>query len=83
MSYFANKSGSGSSIVSSGYQIPVSGAVDGVNATFVWALAPNAIIIDGVIMQKNTNGTPSVENWTGTTTTILATAPNGDIFAVA
>lgn len=64
----------------SAFQAPSSGAVNGSNATFVWATAPNVIIVDGGrAMQKvSTDGTV---NWTGTTTTVLSVAPNFDIFS--
>lgn len=67
---------------SSGYQQPSSGVVDGSNQTFVWATAPNVIVVDqGRPMQKvSSDGTV---NWTGTTTTTLTIAPNFDIFAVS
>ena len=65
-----------------GFQIPVSGAVNGTNQTYVWTTAPNVISVDnGRIMQKvSSDGTV---NWTGTTTTVLTIAPNWDIFAIA
>lgn len=60
------------------FQIPT-GAL-GQN-TFIWAAAPNAIVVDGVTYQKeNQDGTI---NWTGTTTTVLTFAPSSSIFAVA
>lgn len=67
---------------SSGFQQPTSGAVNGSNATFVWASAPNVIVVDqGRTMQQvSSDGTV---NWTGTTTTVLTIAPNFDIFATA
>lgn len=68
----------------SGYQTPVSGVIDGVNATFTWATAPKAIVVDqGRTMQKVNSAPDSNINWTGTTTTILQIPPNRDIFAVA
>lgn len=62
---------------SSGYQAPLTGGLTGTNT---WAVAPNVIVVDqGRAMQKvSTDGTV---NWTGTTTTILAVAPNYDIFS--
>lgn len=67
---------------SSGYQAVTGGAVDGSNAVFTWATAPKVIVVDqGRPMQKvSSDGTV---NWTGTTTTTLAVAPNFDIFATA
>lgn len=74
--------GASTSTSTSGYQAPLSGIVNGVNQTFVWATAPNVIIVDqGRAMQK-TNSDLSV-NWTGTTTTILTIAPTFDIYATA
>lgn len=71
---------------SSGWQNPISGIVNGVNTTFVWAKAPNVIAVDyGNIIEKvdyNGLGTGST-NWTGTTTTILSVAPNQNIYAIA
>jgi hypothetical protein len=65
----------------SGYQTPISGVVNGSNKTFVWAVAPNVIVVDGVpINAISSDGSP---NWTGTTTTVLTIAPNNNIFATA
>ncbi len=65
-----------------GFQQPVSGAIDGSNKIFVWAVAPNAISVDGGrIIQKVSSDT--TVNWTGTTTTTLAVAPNFDVFGLA
>lgn len=60
---------------------PISGAVNGTNQTFVFAVAPTAIVVDqGRTMQKvSSDGTV---NWTGTTTVVLAVAPVSDIFAL-
>jgi len=68
----------------SSFQVPISGIIDGVNTVFVWATAPNALVVDqGRAMQK-TNSSPDLNpNWTGTTTTTLQVAPNFDIFAIA
>lgn len=71
---------------SSGFQQPTSGAVDGSNATFVWTKSPNVIVVDqGRPMQRiSSDGTV---NWTvsgsGPYTTVLAVAPNYDVFATA
>lgn len=66
----------------SGYQAVSSGVVDGSNAIFEWATAPNSIVVDqGRVMQKTSSD--GTVNWTGTTTTTLTVAPNFDIFAVA
>lgn len=74
--------GGGSSSSSSGFQQPTSGAVNGINQVFTWATAPSVIVVDqGRPMQRvSSDGTV---NWTGSTTTTLAVAPNYDIFAVA
>lgn len=66
----------------SGYQAVTGGAVNGTNQVFTWSTAPNVIVVDqGRPMQKvSSDGTV---NWTGTTTTTLAVAPNFDIFASA
>ncbi len=66
----------------SGFQQPLSGAVNGTNAVFVWATAPNALIVDESrsIQKVSSDTTP---NWTGTTTTTLTIPPNFDIYAVA
>lgn len=74
----------GGSSGGSGFQRPISGVVDGVNQTFVWATAPNAITTDeGRSFQKiqydGMGGTNA--NWSGTTTTVLTVAPNFDIFS--
>jgi hypothetical protein len=62
-----------------------SGAINGSNKVFVFASAPNVIVADGVPYQKTTNQTPTVANWTGTTSITLNSAvvpaPNNDIFA--
>lgn len=65
----------------SGYQIPVSGNVDGMNQTFTFATAPTVIVVDqGRVMQRvSSDGNI---NWTGTTTIVLQVAPNFDIFGL-
>ncbi len=64
-----------------GYQQPTSGAIDGSNTVFAFATAPNAIVVDGVSLQKVAADT--TVNWTGTTTITLSVAPNFDIYGVA
>lgn len=56
------------------------GTVNGTNRTFVFGTAPQVVILDnGNIMNKvSSDGTI---NWTGTTTIVLAQAPNFNIFA--
>lgn len=64
-----------------GYQSALSGLVDGSNTVFTWATAPNALMVDGVMVRKvASDGTT---NWTGTTTTTLSVAPNYDIAGIA
>lgn len=65
----------------SGFQQPTSGAINGSNQTFIFALPPNAISVDqGRVMQKvSSDGTI---NWTGTTTVVLTIAPTFDVFGV-
>lgn len=69
---------SGSGLV--GFQQPT-GTVNGVNTTFIFTNAPNAIVIDGVTKQKV--GSDGTINWTGTTTVVLSVPPAFDIFSVA
>ena len=69
---------------SSGFQLPLSGAVNGSNQTYTWTTAPNAIVVDGVpYIATSQDGTV---NWTisgisGLTTTLVNIAPNGSIFS--
>ncbi len=58
------------------------GAVDGVNLIYVYAVAPNAIVVDGTTMRKVAADGIST-NWTGTTTVTLTVAPTFDTFSVA
>ncbi len=57
------------------------GTVNGTNTIFVFSSAPSIIVVDqGRQMQKvSSDGTV---NWTGTTTIVLAIAPNYDIYAI-
>lgn len=72
---------SGSSGTSVGFQMPT-GTVDGSNAIFTFAVAPNVISVDqGRVMQKTSSD--GTVNWTGTAVVTLAVAPNFDIFGVA
>lgn len=65
----------------SGFQVPLSGVVDGSNKIFVWASAPNSISVDqGRGMQKTSSD--GTGNWTGTTTTTLSVAPTFDVFSL-
>lgn len=66
----------------SGFQLPLTGAVNGTNKTFTWTTAPNALGVDGGVLQK-TEQTGGTVNWTGTTTTVLAVAPTRAICALA
>lgn len=70
----------------SGFQLPLTGAVNGVNKVFTWTTAPSALLVDDTTIQKSNNGTSPVDttaNWTGTTTTTLLVAPNFSICALA
>lgn len=60
--------------------ISYTGAVNGVNDTFVFSSSPNVIVSDqGRPMQKvSSDGNV---NWTGTTTVVLQVAPNSDLYA--
>lgn len=64
-----------------GYQAVTGGSVNGSNTVFTWAVAPNAISVDGVILRKTASD--GTANWSGTTSTTLSVAPNFDIFGVA
>jgi hypothetical protein len=64
-----------------GYQAVTGGSVNGSNTVFTWAVAPNAISVDGIILRKTASD--GTTNWTGTTSTTLSVAPNFDIFGVA
>lgn len=64
-----------------GYQAPTGGSVDGSNTVFTWAVEPNALSVDGIILRKTASDT--TVNWSGTTTTTLSVAPTFDIFGVA
>lgn len=63
-----------------GYQT-ATGTVDGSNTIFTFAVAPNAIMVDNVILRKTSSD--STVNWTGTTTITLSVAPNFDIAGIA
>jgi hypothetical protein len=67
----------------SGFQLPLTGSVNGSNRTFTWATAPNAICVDGQTLAATTQDSSATVNWTGTTTTVLTVAPNYSCFAVA
>lgn len=69
-------SGSGS-----GYQTPISGTVNGSTTVFGFTVAPNALSVDGVVLNKVSSD--STVNWTGTTTVTLTIAPNFNLFGVA
>lgn len=55
------------------------GTVNGVNNTFVFATAPQVIVLDNgnTMNQISSDGTV---NWTGTTTVVLNQVPNFNIF---
>jgi len=81
--YFKDDSGTEyllSVVGGGGYQAPT-GTVNGINAVFTFAIAPNAIVVDNVPLRKvASDGTI---NWTGTTVITLSVAPNFDIYATA
>lgn len=66
---------------SGGYQEPTSGLVDGSNKTYVYATAPNAICVDGTVINKIGDGITA--GWTGTTTVTLTAAPSLYTFAIS
>ena len=66
---------------SSGFQLPLSGSVNGTNQTFTWTTAPNAIVVDGQVLQKTDQAGNSY--WSGTTTTTLTIPPTQSVFAIA
>jgi hypothetical protein len=57
------------------------GSVDGINQVFVFATAPNAIAVDGQLLQK-VDQSGNIY-WTGTTTVTLTFAPNQSVFGIA
>ncbi len=64
-----------------GFQAPSSGVVNGTNTVFVFAVAPNAVSVDGVSLRKVASDT--TVSWTGTTTITLSVAPTFDIYGIA
>ncbi len=64
----------------SGYQIPLTGTVNGVNKTYTWTTAPNALVVDGLTI--NAISSDGTVNWVGTTSTVLTIAPNFNVFAI-
>lgn len=70
--------GGGGSAIS--FLQPTTGVVNGTNGSFTFATAPKIVIVDGIPRQQTqSDGTV---NWTGTTSIVLAVAPNFDIFAL-
>ena len=67
--------------VGSGFQLPLTGSVDASNQTFTWTTAPNVLVVDGAPIQKTQQD--GTVNWSGTTTTLLTTAPVYSICAIA
>ena len=68
----------------SGFQLPLTGAVNGSNQTYTWLTAPNAICVDGNVYYKVTQDAGATVIWTGTTTTAFTSlTPNSLCFAVA
>lgn len=67
---------------SGGGKLTATGTVNGVNDTFTFSSAPTLIVVDqGRAMQKTSSD--GTVNWTGTTTVVLAVAPNNDIYGIA
>lgn len=67
-------------VVSTAYEIPT-GTVNGINKVFTFTKEKFVLLVDGVVLNKNSSdGTP---NWTGTTTITLAIAPTINIFSIA
>ncbi len=69
---------------SSGFQLPLTGLVNGSNQTYTWSAAPNAICVDGNTYANVTQDSGVSTVWTGTTTTVFNNlTPNSSCFAVA
>src|ERR1035437_9851503 len=64
----------------SGFQLPLTGAVNGINQTYTWTTTPSILVVDGVTLQK-TEQSGSI-NWTGTTTTIMTVPPVNSIVGI-
>ena len=64
----------------SGYQLPT-GTVNGSNQVFVFATAPNAIVVDGATLQATEQS--GTVNWKGTLTVTMTVPPVNSIFGVA
>lgn len=71
----ASSSSSGTTVLTA------TGTVNGVNTSFTFTSAPVVITVDQsrVMQQTSSDGTV---NWTGTTSVVLAIAPNFDIFGI-
>ena len=80
-------SGTGGGGGGTGFQLPIAPntTVDGTNLTFTWAVAPQAISVDGIIIQATQQD--GGVNWTvpigNPLQTDLTNAPNFSIFGVA
>ena len=83
--YYLNSSGVEVQIgtgSATGYQAPLSGAVDGSNRSYTFSIAPNVIVADNSIIRKTASD--GTVNWSGTTSIVLnIEAPTRDLFAVA
>lgn len=59
-------------------ELPATGAVNGINASFTFTQAPTYIVSDHAVYKKtNSSGTA---NWTGTTAVVMTMPPTEDIF---
>lgn len=59
-------------------KVSATGTVNGTNTSFTFTIAPQAIFVDGKVLQQvSSDGTI---NWTGTTSVTLSIAPTSDIF---
>ena len=70
--------------VASGFQLPLTGLVNGSNQTYTWSTTPKAIVVDGNTYTSTTQDASATPIWTGTTTTVFTTlTPNQFCFAIA
>jgi hypothetical protein len=71
----------------SGFQLPLTGVVNGVNQTFTWATEPNQITVDTATMIIKGQASASTANWvlsgSGPYTTVLTVPPNDSISSPA
>lgn len=70
--------------ISSTYQRPTSGVVNGINTVFTFLTAPNVLAIDETKTIQKLQSDGITANWTGTTTiTLTQSIPQFDLFAIA